>query len=87
MICSLQSTFLPFRLEQHLVAGLAEQWWLRATEECNSSNNSSNSSNNNNNNFSSCVSPHLTSLHYVSPHMMYVLQFLTEVFTAEPDGD
>ena len=72
------------------MAGLAEQWWLRATEECNSSNNNSSdnnfSSNSSNNNLSSCVSPQLTSLHYVPPHMMYVLQFLTEVFRAEPDG-
>ena len=63
------------------MAGLAEQWWLQATEEGNSY------SNNSNNNLSSCVSPHLTSLHYVPPHMMYVLQFLTEVFRAEPDAD
>ena len=27
-----------------------------------------------------CVSPFLTSLHYVPPHMMYILQFLTESF-------
>ena len=65
-------------MEQHLVAGLAEQWWLQATEECNSNSDNSNSS---------CVSPHLTSLHYVPPHMMYALQFLTEVFRSEPDAD
>ena len=28
-----------------------------------------------------CVSPHVTTLHYVPPHQMYVLQFFTEVFS------
>ena len=57
--------------------GSAEEqgWRLLATEECSSEA------------MSSCVSPQLTSLHYVPPHMMYVLQFFTEVFTTEPDGD
>ena len=57
--------------------GSAEEqgWRLLATEECSSEA------------MSSCVSPQLASLHYVPPHMMYVLQFLTEVFRAEPDAD
>ena len=66
--------------------GLALDWWLERTEECLGDN--SNSNNNNNSgrrplpasSLPRCVSPHLTSLHYVEPHMMYVLQYLTQTF-------
>ena len=68
-----------FRFESHLVESLAMEWWLDRTEECLSLNNHGRrplplSS------LPNCVSPHLISLHYVKPHMMYVLQYLTEVF-------
>ena len=67
------------RFERHLVPSLAVEWWLDRTDECLSLTNNGRrplpvSS------LPNCVSPHLTSLHYVKPHMMYVLQYLTEVF-------
>ena len=72
-----QSTFFPFKFEQHLVKSLAVGWWLNRTEECLGVRKSrwedpASSP--------KCVSPYVTSMHYVKPHMMYVLQFLTEVF-------
>ena len=55
------------------------EWWLDRTDECLNLNNDGRrplpiTS------LPNCVSPHLTSLHYVKPHMMYILQYLTEVF-------
>ena len=72
-----QTTFFPFNFERHLVKSLAVGWWLNRTEECLGIRKSrwlipSSSP--------KCVSPYVTSMHYVKPHMMYVLQFLTEVF-------
>jgi len=72
-----QTTFFPFNFERHLVKSLAVGWWLDRTEECLGIRKSQwripSSS-------PKCVSPYVTSLHYVKPHMMYVLQFFTEVF-------
>ena len=78
-----QTTFFPFPFERHLVKSLAMEWWLTRTEECVSFNiNEENSLMS----FiqpslsSHCVSPYVISMHYVKPHMMYILQFFTEVF-------
>ena len=78
-----QSTFFPFKFERHLVKSLAVEWWLSRTEEClevktNERIKPSLSP--------QCVSPYLISMHYVKPHMMYVLQFLTEEFRNEQIG-
>ena len=58
------SSFFPFPIERHLVRDLRLNWWLERTEEC-----------------QDCpVSPYLVSLHYVPPHMMYILDYFTHNF-------
>ena len=59
-----ETTFFPFKIEQHLIKGLRVAWWLNRTLEC-----------------QDCVSSKLVSVHYVQPHMMYVLEYFTNQFT------
>lgn len=57
-------TFLPFRLEQHLVPSLMLSWWDKHSLECRNSVRSS------------CASSRPISFHYVQPREMYMLDYL-----------
>ena len=82
-----RSRFLPFRLERHLVDGLAEPWWREHSLECGSDRwNQFKEEEMKTNKFEAavkrrrqvqeCVSPDLIGLHYVRPEEMYSLHFL-----------
>ena len=64
-----QSTFLPYKIERHLVPGLTLKWMKERTKECRDRD--------------SCVSPVLVSMHYVRPEMMYVYQYFVYAFRRE----
>jgi len=56
------STFLPFKLETHLVPQLALSWYKEHRQECSDKD--------------ICTSTNPISFHYVSPRQMYVLDYL-----------